>query len=139
MEHLKYYKIFIDGIDKSGKDTVCDYITFLGNFKYLNKPRGIMTMIAYAKKFDRQFSYSKENLKDEINVLLDVDKEDWTARCKINKEAMINYDIDTSLFNAAYNELQGKTHLLRFNTSNETAYTIAKKILDYADRLNKGV
>ena len=52
---------------------------------------------------------------------------------------MINYDIDTSLFNDAYNELQGKTQLLRFNTSNETAYTIAKKILDYVDSLNKGV
>lgn len=137
MEQLKYYKIFIDGIDKSGKDTVCDYITFLGKFKYLNKARGVMTMIVYAKKFNRQFSYDKENLTDEINVLLDVDKEDWDARCKINNEAKIDYELDTSLFNDAYNELKGKTHLLRFNTSKETAYTIAKKILQYADTLNK--
>ena len=94
-------------------------------------------MIVYAKKFDRQFSYDKENLTDEINVLLDVDKEDWDARCKINKEEKIDYELDTSLFNNAYNELKGKTHLLRFNTSKETAYTIAKKILQYADTLNK--
>ena len=50
-----------------------------------------------------------------------------------------NNDYITILKDPSYNELQGKTHLLRFNTSNETAYTIAKKILDYADRLNKGV
>ena len=138
MTSLKVYNVFIDGIDKCGKDIISSYITYLKDFKYLNKSRGIMSMIAYSEKYHRDYDYDLTNEKHTLNVLLDVDYDDWLIRCKIHKEAAINYYEDVAYFDKAYNKLvENNCPVLRFNTSNTTAYQIATSIIEELERLNK--
>lgn len=139
MEKLTYYNVYIDGIDKAGKDTVNDYITRLADFKYLNKSRGLLTMIAYAEKFNRHYEYDLDSMRKSVHVLLDVEKHDWEARCKIANEPKIDYDADVKLFDKAYKQLKEAGYkVYRFNTSYECAYQIAIHILVLLDRLNEG-
>lgn len=137
MATLKYYNVYIDGIDKCGKDTIDSYITLLGNFKYLNKSRGMLTMLAYTKKFNRKYSYDLNSMKQSIHVLIDVDEEDWRIRCKLTNEKPIVYADDVKLFNEAFEILKNNGYqVYRFNSSKQTPYTIAKTIIDILDELN---
>ena len=137
MEELKYYNVYIDGIDKCGKDLVNSYITYLENYKYLNKSRGLITMIAYSEKFNRKYEYDLESMKKSVHILLDVDEDDWFVRCKNTNEKLIDYKYDTALFNRAYNKLQNAGYkVYRFNTSKQTPYTIAKEIIKILNELN---
>lgn len=134
---LKVYIVYLDGIDKCGKDAVNNYITLLGNYKYLNKSRGIMSMIVYSKKYNRQYKYDGESIKNSLNVLLDVDYDDWKIRCKTTNEPNINYYDDIKLFNDVYCMLQTSGYkVARFNTSMTTPYMIAKHILELLEKLN---
>ena len=64
IKKLKVYTVIIDGIDKSGKDTIAKYVWYLD--KRLNVfVRGRPSLVVYAKKFNRQCEYElpyKEHL-----------------------------------------------------------------------------
>ena len=80
MEKISKYRVYLDGIDKSGKDLICSYITELGRYKYLVKSRGIMSMIVYSRLNNREYEYDLTNEKNVINILLTVDYFDWKVR-----------------------------------------------------------
>lgn len=135
MEKIKYYKIFLDGIDKTGKDIIANYVDRLSNRKYIVKPRGIVSMIVYSKIFNREYEYDIKE-EDVVNVLLMVEKDDWEIRCKLTNEELIDYETHSKCFIKEFNSLDC-VHKLAFNTSKETPYSIAKEIIKYMEKINK--
>lgn len=133
---LKYYTIVLDGIDKSGKDTIAKFIWNLD--KRLNVfVRGWPSLVVYAEKFNRNCSYELP-YKNAIYVRCDVDKIDWLIRCKMTNEQDINYEYDSNLFNKAfYTLLNNNYYVLHFNTSKLTPYDIATQIVQFIKNLNK--
>lgn len=137
-EKIKIYKIFIDGIDKSGKDTIVGYIDKLSGHKYAVKSRGVLSLIAYAKLFNRNFKYDLCSEKCALHVIVDVSKEDWQVRCKMTNEPKIDYQKNVNAFK--YAEAIGKKNKLRIihvDSTRNTPYSIAKQIINYATKMNK--
>ena len=134
---MKYYNIFIDGIDKAGKDLIAYYVIHLSNFKYIVNGRGILSQLAYAKLYNRNDAYDLTQQKNIINVYLEVDKKDWLLRCKKTNEPTLDYEKNIEAFQYAISVLSQVNNVIRFNTSQETPYMIAKHIVDYVDSLNK--
>lgn len=131
---MKYYTIFLDGIDKTGKDTIRYYIWQMN--KGLNVfCRGYISLEVYNRKFNRQNNYNKP-YKDALYVLLYVDRNDWEIRCKMTNEPTIDYEYDSKLFNDVYNEMKDYKKY-SFNTSILTPYSIAKQIIMTIEELNK--
>ena len=48
-----HINIQIDGIDKTGKDLILQYVTRLSNHKYVIQSRGLISQIAYSKIYNR--------------------------------------------------------------------------------------
>lgn len=134
---MKYYNIFIDGIDKSGKDLIAYYVIHLSNFKYIVNGRGILSQLAYSKLYNRNDTYDLTQQENIVNVYLEVNKEDWLLRCKKTNEPAIDYEKNVEAFQYAINILNNASNIICFNTSQETPYTIAKHIVNYVDSLNK--
>ncbi len=134
---MRYFQIFLDGIDKTGKDLIRSYIFYLGKGRYICVARGIASMRVYAKLYDRPYEYDDTSQTNVVNVLLTVDKEDWEIRCKASNEALTDYDKEKKMFDEAFIDLEDKGYnVLRFNTSKFTPYAIAKMIVKYMEKLN---
>src|SRR5574344_1773270 len=116
---MKVYQIFIDGIDKTGKDLVKSYVYYLGKARYICIARGIISMRVYAKLYNRSYKYDAACKKNVLNVLLTVDKEDWEIRCKNTNEPLTDYDKETALFEEEAQALKKKEgcDVISFNTS----------------------
>ena len=135
-KQFKYYHIVLDGIDKTGKDLVRSYIYYLGKQKFICTARGYMSMVAYSNLNNRGYDYDVSTQKNIVNVLLTVDKEDWLIRCKNTGEKIINYEEHTKAFEDAFKILEkNNMHTLRFNTTHQTPYNIAKLIVQWVNHL----
>ena len=136
---LKYYNIEIDGIDKTGKDTLCQYLYRMSNKQYSIKVRGIISLIAYSKLFHRNVEYDLSSInKNTIYVVLTANEEDWKIRCKITNEQSIDFTKHVNAFNDALVQLSDKGfNVLVFDTSTMTPYQIAKEIISECNLLNK--
>lgn len=136
-EKLKCYTIILDGIDKSGKDTIAKYIWHLD--KRLNVfVRGWPSLVVYAKKFNRNCNYELP-WKEALYVYCTVEKDDWKIRCSITNEDMTTlcYEKDKQLFDDAFNELHKNNYITMIvNTSKMTPCSIAKKIVKKIHELN---
>lgn len=135
MEKLKYYTVVIDGIDKSGKDTIAKYVWQLD--KTLNViVRGWPSLVVYAKKFNRQCKYELP-YKNALYVYCFVDYEDWKIRCEIHNEKKIEYSEDLYAFNNAFDILLKNNYKIMYaNTTSDTAFNIAKEIVNTIHSLN---
>lgn len=126
------YTIEIEGIDKTGKDLIKQYIIELSNYKYVVHTRGILSNMVYAEKYNRDFDYII-NYKPII-IYLEVNRDDWDIRCKINHEPKTDYELDLNLFEKYINTLKTQeVMILRYNTSEITPINIAKSVLNYID------
>lgn len=135
--NLKCYQIFLDGIDKTGKDLIRSYIFYLGKGKYICIARGIASMRVYSALYNRPYEYDDACQKNVVNVLLTVDKEDWEVRCKAANEPLTNYEKEKALFEKEFLALEDKGYdVLRFNTSKFTPYVIAKLIIKHMEKIN---
>lgn len=137
-EKLKYYTVILDGIDKSGKDTIAKYIWRFD--KRLNVfVRGWPSLVVYAKKFSRDCIYELPYNK-ALYVHCLVKKDDWKIRCEIENEdiSKIFYEEDSRMFKDAFIKLQQNGYkVLSVNTSSMTPYSIAKIIVDTIKKLNE--
>ena len=128
--------VFVEGIDKTGKDTLVRYINELTNYKHCVLTRGPISTSAYAYKFKRKHddSYIK-SLKDSLIIYLTADTEDLNIRFKLTNEPEINKDEDKKLFDNTIKTLKNKygLNVVEINTSNYTPYTIAKAIKNYIE------
>lgn len=133
----KIYSISIDGIDKAGKGSVEDYVKILGNYKYVVLDRGLVSNMAYSKKFNRQYDYDIEQFRNWLFVWLVCDEEDWNIRCKLTNEPKISYADDINMFKDEFYTLATKGfHVLQLNTSQLTPYVCAKLIIQKIEELN---
>lgn len=141
---LKVFNIELDGIDKCGKDSVRPYVFYLEPGKYLCRARGLISQIAYAKLYKRNIEWDgADYAKNTLFVLLEVDKQDWEIRCKLTNEPNtgFTYEEMTQAFKLALYELKERfdvpeNHILVFNTSEYTPYTIADEIKTHLEYLN---
>lgn len=135
---MKYFSICIDGIDKTGKDTLLGFIDRLSGHKYIINVRGMLSQMAYAELYNRDFNYDLTTQEHILNVLLTADKEDWEVRCKLTKEPKIDYESNVEVFEKAYKRLSNAgLPVVRYNTTEATPYQIAKNIIDTMDFLEK--
>lgn len=132
--------IFVEGIDKTGKDTLVRYINELTNYKYCVMTRGPLSAAVYAEKFEREFDDSCLNvLKDSLIIYLTADTQDLDIRFKLTNEPEINKDEDKKLFDRVITFYTSKLCLktIRVNTSVYTPYEIALKIKKYIEEEEK--
>lgn len=133
---LKCYTVFIDGIDKSGKDTIARYVWLLD--KRLNVfVRGWPSLVVYAEKFRRKCDYELP-YQDALYVHCIVNKKDWQIRCSINDEKKINFEEDSKKFDDAFDRLKDAGYdVLTVDTSTYTAYAIANMIVEKVEQMNE--
>lgn len=128
--------VFVEGIDKTGKDTLIKYINELTNYEHCVMSRGPLSTAVYAKKFNRHFDEScLKLLKDSLIIYLTADTEDLDVRFRITGEPEINKDKDKKLFNKVVDYYTSKYNLnvAKVNTSNYTPYCIATAVKNYLE------
>lgn len=135
MAKMKYYTVVLDGIDKSGKDLIANYIWRLD--KRLNViVRGWPSLYVYNKVFNRHTEYALPT-KMALYVHLDVDVTDWLIRCATTNEPDIDFNLHSGLFVKAFNRLIDNGYkTITFNTSMMTPYQIASNIVAKMKSLN---
>lgn len=139
MERLTKYVIVLDGIDKTGKDLIAQYVFEISKKRYICISRGIISMIAYNNLFNRPYEYDLEAEKNAptINVLLTVNKQDWDIRCKTTNEPEIDFFENIRVFDEAYVQVKNAgCQVMTFNTTNYTPWEIANSIVAYVNTLN---
>lgn len=132
---LKIDTIVIEGVDKTGKDILADYISLLSNYRYSVKARGVISQSVYEILFHRK-QYERECDDHTLYVLLDADIEDLNVRFEITNEPDIDIEQHLDAFREAFNTMTIGKYNLMFNSSLMTPYKIAKAILEYVDELN---
>ena len=125
--------IFVEGIDKTGKDTIVKYINEITNYRHCVLTRGPLSATAYARKFNRtdyDESYIKSIKDNSLIILLTANIEDLNIRFKLTNEPEIDKDKDRELFNktAIYLEDKYGLNIIVINTSDITPYKIAKTV-----------
>ena len=135
---IKVYKIFVDGIDKCGKDTIVAYVDQISGHKYAVKSRGVLSQIAYAHLYNRDFEYDLRSEKYALHVLVDVEYDDWLIRCKLTKEPKIDYDANVKAFDYAVDLAKDKIKIIHVNSTENTPYEIAKYIIATAEAMDRG-
>ena len=140
---MKYDMICVEGIDKTCKDLIIQVVCKLTNFKYVFVSRGLISMLVYAKKFNREYQYNEESVKHIAYVYISTEKLDWEIRCKMSREERIDFENDNKLFDETIEELKqqygDEFKLAKFNISHESVYDIAVKIAEYMKQINDEV
>lgn len=127
--------IEIEGMDKTGKDTLASYIGLLANYAYTINVRGVLTQLVYNDKFGRDNTYVLP-YKPFI-IFLDVDNTDHAVRCVAAHEPKINIDKDRIVYNKYIELLKSKgITVLSYNTSDMTPYRIAQDVIKHLKEIN---
>ena len=125
--------IEIEGMDRTGKDTLSKYIGLMANYAYTINVRGILTQIVYNDKFNRNNTYALP-YKPFI-VFLDVNNVDHAVRCSMSKEPKINIDKDREVYYKYIDKLKSiGINVLIYNTSEMTPYQIAKDVIEHLSK-----
>ena len=123
--------IEIEGIDRTGKDTILAYINKLTNYKYLIRVRGWLSQQTYSDLYNRDYEYINYQ---PIVFFLDVEEEDWEIRCALTNEQDMDYEANR---NAFYKRLEELDDYVVFNTSFMTPYQIANVIVERLEKYEK--
>ncbi len=135
---MKYYSVCLEGIDKTGKDTIWKYVDYISGRNLVINSRGVVSQLAYNELYNRNSTYDLEQQANTLHVLLTVDKSDWEIRCKITKEPKIPYEENVEVFEKAFKLIEDSGFpVMRFNTSEMTPYQVAIKIVEKINKLNK--
>lgn len=133
---LKIDTIILEGIDKTGKDTIQQYIYRLKKGRYAVYNRGNISNAAYDKIFNRNEYIERDLPNNFLYILLTVDPEDLKIRFEINNEPEIDREYHAKVFYETFYRLTEGHYRLEFNTSELTAYNIAKQVIEYCDNIN---
>lgn len=127
-------RITIDGVDKTGKDLLLQYVVRLSNHKYVIQARGILTQIAYSKIYGRPYEYDLKPYRGDIIFYLTGDLEDLQVRHKITNEPKIDIERDMKVFEETAHKLadNGIT-VVKVDTTHNTPYENAKAIIKYLE------
>lgn len=133
---LKIDTIILEGIDKTGKDTIQQYIYRLKKGRYAVYNRGNISNAAYDKIFNRNEYIDRDLPNNFLYILLTVDPDDLKIRFEINNEPEIDREYHAKVFYETFYRLTEGHYRLEFNTSELTAYNIAKQVIEYCDNIN---
>lgn len=128
-------RVEIEGIDRTGKDTLMRYIDYMSNRTMVVKTRGLMSNIAYADLYNRFLSTQYVNQlleanKETLIVYLTADKEDWEVRMKIAGHEHLDFAKNEMAFEYAKRVIRGANILFfEFNTTKQTPYQIAEMVM----------
>jgi len=128
-------RVEIEGIDRTGKDTLMRYIDYMSNRTMVVKTRGLMSNIAYADLYNRFLSTQYVNQlleanKETLIVYLTADKEDWEVRMKIAGHEHLDFTKNEMAFEYAKRVIRGANILFfEFNTTKQTPYQIAEMVM----------
>ena len=136
---LKYWELEIDGPDKTGKDLLCKYLCEMSNYRFSINVRGLISQLVYTKKYNREFNYDTSNFsKNKVLILLTGEPQDLAIRCKTTNEPLYNVKQDLNWFEQAADQVEEGGYLvLRFNTSFNTPYKIARDIIKLIETLEE--
>lgn len=129
--------IQIDGVDKTGKDLISTYVAYLSNHKYVVYPRGLISQEAYSNIYERDYEYDINDYKNTVFIYLFAEVEDLKVRHKMTHEPKIDIERDLQMFNKVAKKYASKVY--SFNTSEMTAYHIAKCIIEIAEKKQKEI
>ena len=136
IKKLKIDTIILEGIDKTGKDTIQQYIYRLKKGRYAVYNRGNISNAAYDKIFNRNEYIERDLPNNFLYILLTVDPDDLKIRFEINNEPEIDREYHAKVFYETFYRLTEGHYRLEFNTSELTAYNIAKQVIEYCDNIN---
>lgn len=128
-------RVEIEGIDRTGKDTLMRYIDYMSNRTMVVKTRGLMSNIAYADLYNRFLSTQYVNQlleanKETLIVYLTADKADWEVRMKIAGHENLDFTRNEMAFEYAKRVIRGTDILFfEFNTTKQTPYQIAEMVM----------
>lgn len=132
------YRITIDGVDKTGKDLLLQYVVRLSNHRFVIQARGLLSQLAYSKIYERDYSYDLTQYKNDVIFYLKGNLEDLTIRHKITNEPKIDIENDIKIFDDTAKYLRDNGIIvIELDTSEHTPYQNAKKIIETIDSLEK--
>ena len=124
--------ISIDGIDKSGKGILFQYLKHMNNYQYALLDRGPISNYMFAKFYNREFNFDLSSFSNVLFIVLSVKYEDWLIRCKISNELKIDYDLHCRLYKNAIKDFESSgCTVLQYNTTQKTPFNIAKDVIDF--------
>lgn len=136
-------RIEVEGIDKTGKDTLVGYLDYMSGRTIPVGSRGILSTLAYADIYNRVIALPKERemIYGNINTLivyLEAEIPDLEIRYKITNEKMLDMEQHIKIFRRYANRLSKMgIKVLRFNTSKLTPYQIAQEVINCVEEENK--
>ena len=133
---LMYDTIVIEGIDKTGKDILTNYLRVLSNNKYCCYSRGVISDTAYEMIYGRTV-HQREITDNVFSVLLTANEDDLKVRFKLTKEPEIDIEQHLEVFRDVFYTMTVDKFSVEFNTSDMTPITIAKHILEIVDYINE--
>lgn len=132
----KYWELEIDGPDKAGKELLCKYLCEMSHYRFSINVRGLMSQLVYTRKFGRGMEYDTSAFsKTKVLVLLTADVEDLMIRCIATNTPSYDFEYDLKLFEQTADKLKPEYIILRYNTSCDTPYEIAKNVIEKINRL----
>lgn len=134
---LKVDTVILEGIDKTGKDTIQQYIYRFHKGKYAVYNRGNISNAAYDKIYNRNECFESDLPLNFLYVLLTVEPHDLKIRCEITSEPKQDFERHSIIFKEVFYEKTEGHHRLEFNTTQVTPYNIAKQIIEYLESVNK--
>lgn len=135
-------RIEIEGIDKTGKDTLVGYIDYMSGRSIPVGSRGILSTLAYNLIYDRNNTKNYDRLcednKNTLIVLLTADTEDLEIRYKITHEPKIDMTKQWAIFEGLARGLENHNgiNVVRYNTTYMTPYQIAQEIIELLEKEN---
>lgn len=137
MQNFPIDTIILEGVDKTGKDTLVQYIDRICNHRYAIYQRGNISNVAYNRIFNRKpLPYSYNMNSHVFYVLLTADLDDLHIRFKINNEPFTDVERDSKMFDIVFDEMTDGYFTAKYNTSEMTPYQIAKDIVSKVDKIN---
>jgi thymidylate kinase len=130
--------IHIEGVDRTGKDTIAAELTKQSNLKYFITSRSPISTYAYGLIYDRDTMSIEELAKyfknsEIVLVYLKPDKETLKQRCLATNHPPVN-DIDIDVFNKVVEKLSPTTRVVMIDNINDTPQQIVAKILSEVEK-----
>lgn len=134
-------RIEVEGVDRTGKDTLVGYLDYLSGRTMPVGSRGILSTMAYADLYNREIPNLDgmiDGNRTTLVVLLSANEEDLELRLKMSHHPNIDIGLEQEIFARQADILENEgIPVLRYNTSYNTPYAIAKEVISIMRRMNE--
>lgn len=137
---MKYWLIQIEGVDKTGKDLLCEYIKQISNYKYVVYSRGIVSLLAYTERYNRNYKYNIESTvnKNWVFIYLTANENDLKIRYKLTNHNYEELKDDKQFFEKYLKDIEKiGCPIFKYNVSEMQYYDIATDIIKKLNELEE--